>query len=136
MQMQQGQLIRLIALGVAVVLEGVVLLSAVLHVQILPLPDNIYPSVISVAAFVLPPAVGLLARRLEAALLLAALPFWVLGVVYLAVFSPVWYLDLVQIGVLVERVASTTILLFALSILGWLLQRVLRGNTVSALKVR
>ncbi len=136
MQMQQGQLIRLIALGVAVVLEGVVLLSAVLHVQILPLPDNIYPSVISVAAFVLPPVVGLLARRLEAALLLAALPFWVLGVVYLAVFSPVWYLDLVQIGVLVERVASATILLFALSILGWLLQRVLRGDTVSAFKVR
>ena len=136
MQMQQGQLIRLIALGVAVVLEGVVLLSAVLQVQILPLPDNIYPSVISVAAFVLPPVVGLLARRLEAALLLAALPFWVLGVVYLTLRPELWYLDLVDIGVLVERVASTTILLFALSIVGWLLQRVLRGNTVSALKVR
>ena len=136
MQMQQGQLIRLIALGVVVVLEGVVLLSAVLHVQILPLPGNIYPGVISAAAFVLPPVVGLLARRLEAALLLAALPFWALGVVYLTVRAPVWYLDLVQIGVLVERVASTSVLLFALSILGWLLQRVLRGNTVSALKVR
>jgi hypothetical protein len=136
MQMQQSQLIRLIVLGVAVVLEGIVLLSAVLQVQLLPLPDTLYPSVVSVAVFVLPSLVGLLARRLEAALLLAALPFWVLGVVYLAVRSPVWYLDLVQIGVLVERVASTTILLFLVSLLGWLLQRVLRGNAVSAVKVR
>jgi hypothetical protein len=136
MQMQQSQLIRLIVLGVAVVLEGIVLLSAVLQVQLLPLPDTLYPRVVSVAVFVLPSLVGLLARRLEAALLLAALPFWVLGVVYLAVFSPIWYLDLVQIGVLVERVASATILLFLVSLLGWLLQRLLRGNTVSALKVR
>jgi hypothetical protein len=136
MQTQQGRPIRLIVLGVVVVLEGIVLLSAVLQVQILPLPDTLYPRVISVAVFVLPSVVGLLTQRLEAALLLAALPFWVLGIVYLAVRSPVWYLDLVQIGILVERVASTTVLLFLVSLLGWLVQRVLRGNTVSALQAR
>jgi hypothetical protein len=136
MKLQQVQVTRLVALGVVVLLEGVALLSAVLHVEILPLPPGTYARIVSVAVFVLPSLVGLLARRLEAALLLASLPFWVLGVVYLAVFSPVWYLDLVQLGILIERVATTTVLLALASMLGWLLQRVLRGNAVSALSAR
>jgi hypothetical protein len=136
MKMPRNELIRLIALGVAVVLEGGVLLITVLRAQILPL-GNFYPNIISVAVFVLPSVVGLLSRRLEVAVLLAVLPFWVLAVVYLAVYSPVWYGgDLVALGVLASRVAGYSIVLFSLSILGWFLRRVLTGNTISSVKVR
>lgn len=136
MKMPRNELIRLIALGVAVVLEGGVLLITVLRAQILPL-GNFYPNIISVAVFVLPSVVGLLSRRLEVAVLLAVLPFWVLAVVYLAVYSPVWYGgDLVALGVLASRVAGYSIVLFSLSILGWFLRRILTGNTISSLKVR
>ncbi len=127
MKMQQNEVIRLSVLGLLIVLEGAALVSVILHISLLPLPESIYAPVVSVAVFVLPTAVGLFSRRLEAALLLAVLPFWVLAVVYLGLRSSVWSLDLVNIGILIERVASASVLLFILSALGWLLRRVIPG---------
>src|SRR5579863_6841129 len=123
---QQGETIRLIALGVAVVLEGAAVLSVVLRATLLPL-GIFYPPVISVAIFILPTIVGLLTRRFEAAVLAAVLPMWLLGVVYLAIRQPVWNIDLYDLGILAGRVASFTVLLGALATLGWFLRRIIRG---------
>lgn len=134
MKLEQGELTRLIALSATVLLEGFAVLSVVLQVAFFPL--GIYPNIVSVAVFVLPSLVGLLSRRLEVAILLAVLPFWTMAVVYLAIFKPVWDLDLFQLGVLASRVASLTILLGGLGTLGWLVRRIFFGKTVSALKGR
>ena len=125
-KMDRGEIIRLSALGVAVLLEGAAVVSAVLRSAALPL-GIFYPNFISVAVIVLPSVVGLLSRRLETALLLAVLPFWALAVVYSALYAPVWYQDLFQVGVLAGRVGGASVLLGVLGTLGWLLRRVLRG---------
>lgn len=121
---QRGDTLRLVALGAAVLLEAVALLSVVLQSAILPplVGSGIYPNVISVAVFILPSLVGLLSYRLPTALLLGILPFWALAVVYLAVFAPIYVIDLIQLGVLAERVAATSVLLLVLSALGWILR--------------
>jgi hypothetical protein len=126
---------RLAALGLAVLLEGVAILSAVLQSSLLPL-GTVYPHVISVAVFVLPSLVGLLAQRLEVAILLAELPLWTLAVVYLATRAPLWTVDLLQLGVLAGRVAGVTFLLGGLSVLGWLLRRVILGQTIGIARAR
>ncbi|HEV2457635.1 MAG TPA: hypothetical protein VGS80_04660 [Ktedonobacterales bacterium] len=121
-KLERGELMRLIALGIAVVLEGAALVSVILNITLVPI--KIYPSVVSVAVFVLPSIVGLLARRLEVAVLLALLPFYTLAVVYSILFQPVWNVDLFTLGVLVQRVANTSVLLGVLAVIGWLLRRV------------
>lgn len=126
MKLDRAALWQLIALAVAVLLESFAVISIVLRTSFLPL-GPIYPNLVSVAVFVLPVVVGVLSRRLEIAVLLAVLPFWALSVVYLAVFAPLWYVDLFQIGVLAERVAGATILLGSLGLFGWLLRRVIPG---------
>jgi hypothetical protein len=135
MKRQDGDTLRLVALGAAVLLEAVALLSVVLQSAILPptLGSGIYPNVVSVAVFVLPSLVGLLSRRLATALLFGILPFWALAVVYLAVFAPIYVIDLIQLGVLAERVAATSILLAVLAALGWVLRSVLFPQTTSTL---
>lgn len=127
----RGEIVRLIGLGVAVLLEGGAVTSAVLRSAALPL-GIFYPNVLSVAVFLLPSIVGLLSRRLETAILLAVLPFWALALVYLALFAPVWNVDLFQLGVLAGRVGGSSVLLGALGAVGWLLRRVLSGKGVMA----
>ncbi|HEV7126472.1 MAG TPA: hypothetical protein VGN32_03405 [Ktedonobacterales bacterium] len=128
---QRGEIIRLVGLGVAVLLEAGAVLSVVLRAAFLPL-GGLYPPVISVAIFVLPAIVGLLTRRFEVAVLLAVLPFWTLAIVYLAIRQPVWNIDLYSLGILASRVAGFTFLLGALGTLGWFLRRVIRGTTISS----
>jgi hypothetical protein len=135
MQTERQDLLRLVGLGVAVLLESAAALSVVLRLQLLPL-GTFYPYVVSVAAFVLPSVVGLLAQRLEVAVLLAILPIWVLGVVYLALFAPVWNIDLVQIGALVSGAANYTLLFGLLGLLGWLLRRLMLRRAISAEQMR
>lgn len=135
MNLKRNDVLRLITLAAVIVLEGFAVLSVILNIAFLPLA-TIYPSVVSVAVLVLPSLVGLLTRRLEAAILLALLPFWVLAVVYSAVYTPVWTLDLLQVGVLVNRVAGASFLVAGLAVIGWLLRRVLFGETISALRRR
>ena len=72
-KLERSELVRLILLGVVVVLESLAVLSVVLRAQLFP-AGSVYPNIISVAVFVLPALVGLLSRRLEAAVLLAVLP--------------------------------------------------------------
>jgi hypothetical protein len=127
-KLERGELMRLIALGIAVVLEGAALVSVILNITLVPI--KIYPSVVSVAVFVLPSIVGLLARRLEVAVLLALLPFYTLAVVYSILFQPVWNVDLFTLGVLVQRVANTSVLLGVLAVIGWLLRRVILRQPV------
>jgi hypothetical protein len=88
---------------------------------------TVYGNIVSVAVFVLPTVIGLLARRFEAAILLAVLPFWLIAVVYLARYAPPWNLDLFSLGPLAGRVAAATFLLGGLGFLGWLLRRALFG---------
>lgn len=130
-KLERGDIIRLGALGVAVLLEGGAVVSAVLRSAALPL-GIFYPNFISVAVLVLPAIVGLLSRRLEVALLLAVLPFAALALVYVAIYAPVWNVDLFQLGVLASRVGGSSVLLGVLGTLGWLLQRVLRGKGITS----
>lgn len=113
---------RLIALGVAVLLESAALLSVILNIALLPGP--LYPNIASIAAYLLPIVVGLLTKRLDVALLLAVLPFITLTAIYLARFAPLWTVDLVQLSVLVQRAANLILMLGLLSAFGWLVRRV------------
>jgi hypothetical protein len=124
--LERGELYRLIALNLAVLLEGAALLSIILRIGLLPI-GTIYGNIVSVAVFVLPTVVGLLARRFEAAILLAVLPFWLIAVVYLARYAPPWNVDLFSLGPLAGRAADATLLLGGLGFLGWLLRRALFG---------
>ena len=60
----QNDIIRLIALGVLVILEGLALVSTVLNVVFLPF-GIIYPNVASVAILILPIIIGVVSRRWE-----------------------------------------------------------------------
>ncbi len=123
--MERSETIRLVALGVAGVLEGLAIVSEVLGLTLLPIPG--YGHFISVVVFVLPTVVGFLSRRLTVALVLAALPFWLLALVDLAIFQPIWLQDLFSIGVTASRAAGATVLLFAAALFGWLVRRVTLG---------
>jgi hypothetical protein len=131
--LSRGELYRLIGIGVAVLLEGVAILSVALGTEFFTL-GTIYPNIISVSLFLLPSIIGLLARRLEAAVLLTTLPWWITSVIYLAEFGAVWNIDLLQLGVLAGRVAAMAILLGFLGIFGWLVRRLLTHRTVTSIK--
>src|SRR5215469_3737360 len=96
--------LRLTALGVLVLLEGLAVVSLALNVVFLPL-GTVYPNVASVTMLVLPVAIGVLSQRFEVAIVLTVLPFFVLAVVYTTVYAPVWTIDLFQLGTLAGRVA-------------------------------
>ncbi|MFI5271915.1 MAG: hypothetical protein ACHQ4H_02630 [Ktedonobacterales bacterium] len=121
----RDEAVRLIALALAVLLESAALLSVILNIALFP--GQIYPNVASVAVFVLPALVGLFAKRLDVALLLAVLPFFTLVVIYLARYAPLWTVDIVQLSVLVQRAANSMLILGLLSTFGWLVRRVLIG---------
>src|SRR5258708_11359808 len=70
--LERGELYRLIALNLAVLLEGAALLSILLRIGLLPI-GTVYGNIVSAALCALPTVVGLLARRFEAAILLARL---------------------------------------------------------------
>ena len=128
----QYSTIRLIALGVLVILEGLALVSTVLNVVFLPL-GVIYPNVASVAILILPIIIGVVSRRWEVAIVLTVLPFVVLAVVYTTIYAPVWNIDLFQLGVQAGRVAGAIFLLGGLGWFGYLLRRIfLRGATAKA----
>lgn len=119
----QNDIIRLVALGALVVLEGLAVVSTVLNVVFLPL-GTIYPNIASVSILILPIIIGLVSQRLEVAIVLTVLPFVVLAVVYTTVFAPVWNIDLFQLGVQAGRVVSAMFLLGGLGAFGWLLRRI------------
>ena len=119
----QNDIIRVVALGALVVLEGLVVVSTVLNVVFLPL-GTIYPNIASVSILILPIIIGLVSQRLEVAIVLTVLPFVVLAVVYTTVFAPVWNIDLFQLGVQAGRVVSAMFLLGGLGAFGWLLRRI------------
>jgi hypothetical protein len=130
-----SELVRYVLLGVVVVLEALAVLSAVLHIAFLPFP-TIYPSLDSLLVIVLPLLVGFLTQRLEVAILLAVAPFVVLAVVYSTIYSPVWQIDLVQLGVLASRVTGMLYLLGGLGLVGWLLRRAFGLPTSVTIKLR
>lgn len=115
--------VRLIAQGALVVLEGLALVSTVLNIVFLPI-GPVYPNIASVAVLVLPAIVGAFSRRLEVGIVLAVTPFFVLSVVYTAVFAPVWNIDLFQLGVLAGRVAGAAFLLGGLGAFGWMVRSI------------
>ncbi|MGE5335027.1 MAG: hypothetical protein ACM3N4_10040 [Nitrososphaerota archaeon] len=119
----QNDTIRLIALGVLVILEGLALISTMLNLVFLPL-GVFYPNVVSVAILILPMIIGLISHRVEVAIVLSVLPFIVLAVVYTTRYAPVWNIDLFQLGVLAGRVSGGLFLLGGMGFLGWLLRRI------------
>lgn len=124
------ELLRLVALGAAVLLEGAAILSIVLNSEFL-VTGKFYPNFISVLVFVMPTVIGLLSKRLVTALALAALPWWVTSVIYLAEFGAIWNIDLFQLGVLAGRVAGMIVLLFALALFGWAIRRIFVKQTAA-----
>jgi hypothetical protein len=128
---QRSEAIRLTGLAVVVLLEGAAVLSVVLRASLLPI-GVFYAPVVSVAVFVLPSVVGLLTRRFEAAVLAAVVPFWILSTIYLAVYQPVWNIDLYDLGILASRVAGFTFLLGALATLGWFVRRLITGRAITS----
>lgn len=126
------ELVRLIVLGIAVLLEGAAILSVVLNSEFL-VTGKFYPNVISVLLFVMPTLIGLLSKRLVTALALSALPWWITSLIYLAEFGAIWNIDLFQLGVLAGRVAGMIVLLFALALFGWAIRRIfLKQTTMGA----
>jgi hypothetical protein len=126
----QSDTIRLIALGVLVLLEGVAVVSTVLNIVFLPI-GTVYPNIASVSILILPVVIGLMSQRFEVAIVLTVLPFFVLVVVYTARYAPVWNIDLFQLGVLAGRVAGTAVLLGGLGWFGWLLRRIFLPQSAS-----
>jgi hypothetical protein len=125
-----GDGLRLALLSALTLLEGLAVVSTVLNIVFLPV-GTIYPNVASLAVLVLPVMVGALATRLEVAIVLTVLPFFVLAVVYTTAYAPVWNVDLFQLGVLAGRVAGGAFLLGGLGAFGWLVRRVVTGNAAS-----
>lgn len=126
----QNDIIRLIALGVLVVLEGFAMVSTVLNVVFLPL-GVVYPNIASVSILILPIIIGLVAHRLEVAIVLTVLPFLVLAVVYTTIYAPVWNVDLFQLGVQAGRVAGAGFLVGGLGAFGNLLRRIFLAKSPS-----
>jgi hypothetical protein len=124
--LKTAELIRLVLLGAAVLLEGGAVLSIVLNTQFFAL-GTLYPNVVSGALFLLPSIVGLLARRWEVGVVLAVLPFWITAFVYLVAFGSLFNIDLFQLGVLAGRVAGMAVLLGALGFFGALIRRIITG---------
>jgi hypothetical protein len=125
-----GDGIRLAILSALTLLEGLAVVSTVLNLVFLPL-GTIYPNVASVTVLVLPVLIGALSIRLEVAIVLTVLPFFVLAVVYTATRAPVWNIDLFQLGVQAGRVAGGAFLLGGLGAFGWLLRRIFTGNAAA-----
>ncbi len=119
----RNDIIRLVVLGALVVLEGLGIVSTALNIVFVPL-GTVYPNVASVTVLVLPVIIGLASERLEVAIVLTALPFFVLAVVYTAVYAPVWNIDLYQLGTEAGRVAGAEFLFGGLGAFGWLLRRI------------
>lgn len=122
-----GEIARVIALVVADLIEAVALLSVALRTQFVPL-GGAYPAVVSAVVILMPTLIGLLSRRWEAAMVVAVLPFWVMGVVYQIVFTPVWNLDLLSIGNVLTPFVAVSAFAVGLGYLGWLLRRIFFGR--------
>lgn len=123
--LERNDIFRLLALGILVILEGLAVVSTVLNIVFLPPLGTAYPNVDSVTILVLPVIIGAVARRLEVAVVLTVLPFFLLALVYTTLYAPVWNIDLFQLGVLAGRVAGAAFLLGGLGAFGWLLRRTL-----------
>ena len=119
----RNDVMRLVALGLLVILEGFAVVSTVLNIVFVPLGPA-YPNIASVTILILPVIIGLISGRVEVAVALTVLPFFVLAVVYTAVYAPVWNIDLFQLGVLAERVAGAMFLLGGLGAFGWMIHRI------------
>ena len=125
---------RLIALGIVVTLQCVLLLIALVPASIWndlgmpngPIPMELAP-VVAGLFYVLPSVTGLLARRWQVAILLATLPAWLdLGIFAIAAASRIgpYYLALEPHAV---STVGTLELFAALGALGWLARPVVIG---------
>lgn len=121
----RNDVIRLIALGALVILEGLAVVSVLLNLVFIPI-GAFYPNITSASILVLPVIIGALSRRVEVAVVLTVLPFFILALVYTTWYAPVWNIDLFQLGTLAGRVAGAAFLLGGLGAFGWMLRRIFR----------
>ena len=119
----RNDIVRLIALGALVIIDGLAVVSVTLNLVFIGI-GTFYPNIASVVVLVLPVIIGMVARRLEVAIVLAVTPFFVLAVLYTTVYAPIWNIDLFQMGVLAGRVASAGFLFGGLGAFGWMVRRI------------
>ena len=122
---ERSDMIRLFALGALVVLEGLAVVSTALNIVFLPF-GSLYPNIASASILILPVIVGAMTKRVEVAVVLTVLPFFILALVYTTLYAPVWNIDLFQLGVMAGRVAGAAFLLGGLGTFGWMLRRIFR----------
>ncbi len=131
-ELRRNDIIRLIALGALVALEGLAVVSVALNLVLLPI-GTFYPNISSASILILPVLIGALSKRMEVAIVLTALPWFILALIYTTVYAPVWNIDLYYLGTLASRVAGVAFLLGGLGAFGRMLRRiVLREARVKA----
>jgi hypothetical protein len=124
LNLSRDEIIRYSALGVLTIIEGFVVVSVILNLVFIPI-GPFYPNIASVSILILPVLIGALSKRVEVAVVLTVLPFFVLSVVYTTVYAPIWNIDLFQLGTLAGRAAGAAFLLGGLGAFGWMLRRVI-----------
>lgn len=122
LKLTSGEIVRMVALGLLVIIEGFTVVSVLLNIVFLPL-GPFYPNIASAAVLVFPVVIGALSKRYETAIALTVAPFFILALIYTLVYAPVWNVDLFYLGTLAGRVAGGVVLLGALGAFGCMLRR-------------
>jgi hypothetical protein len=132
LNLSRDDIIRYIVQGVLTIIEGFTVVSVALNLVFLPI-GTAYPNIASAAILILPVLVGSFSKRVEVAVVLAVLPFFILALVYTTVYTPIWNIDIVYLGTLAGRISGAAFLLGGLGAFGWMLRRIiLREAPVSS----
>jgi hypothetical protein len=124
LNLSRSEIIRYIVLGMLTIIEGFTVVSVTLNLVFLPI-GTVYPNIASAAILILPALIGGFSKRVEVAVVLAALPFFILALVYTTVYTPVWNVDIVYLGTLAGRISGAAFLLGGLGAFGWMVRRII-----------
>lgn len=124
LSLNRNDIARYIVQGILTIIEGFAVVSVALNLVFLPL-GTAYPNIASASILILPVLIGAFSRRWEVAVVLTVLPFFILALVYTAIYTPVWNVDIVYLGTLAGRVSGAAFLLGGLGAFGWMLRRII-----------
>jgi hypothetical protein len=127
----RNEVIRLVTLGALVILEGLAVVSVLLNLVFVPV-GQFYPNIASASILVLPVIIGAFSKRVEVAVVLTVLPWFILALVYTARYAPVWNVDMYYLGTLAGRTAGAAFLLGGFGAFGWMLRRILLREAKAA----
>lgn len=123
-ELRHSDIFRLIALGALAIIEGLAVVSVLLNLVFLPI-GSFYPNIASASILILPVLIGAFSKRVEVAVVLTVLPWFILALIYTTWYAPVWNVDLFYLGTLAGRVAGASFLLGGLGAFGWMLRRII-----------